>query len=76
MATLASAATLMPEHSVTSARLAGRAGMSAESTADMAEDLVEDLEAMGRLPEAATLARDYLKDAERAVLLLIRVCTP
>ena len=51
----------------------GRAGMSAEGITEMAEDLVEDLEAMGRLPEAAILARDYLKDDERAVVLLTQV---
>ena len=50
--------------------------MSEDSITEMAEDLVEDLEAMGRLPEAAILARDYLKDDERAVVLLTQVwCT-
>ena len=48
--------------------------MAAADVREMAEDLVEDLEAMGRLPEAATLAREYLKDDERAVVLLTQVC--
>ena len=47
--------------------------MEPDEVRELTEDLAEELESMGRLPEAAILARDHLGDPERAVGLLSQV---
>ena len=47
--------------------------MAAEAVRELAEDLADELEALGRLPEAAALCQHHLGDPERAVGLLSQV---
>lgn len=52
---------------------AGRLGYEQEAVSELAEDLVEDLAAMGRLRDASAIVQQYLQDAPRAVTLLAQV---
>ncbi|KAK9785260.1 hypothetical protein WJX73_010410 [Symbiochloris irregularis] len=50
--------------------LAGQLQYGPSETTELAEDLLEDLTAMGRLRDAAVLSQQYLQDPDRAVDLL------
>ena len=52
---------------------AGRLQYEPQAVQELAEDLVDDLAAMGRLRDAATIVHQYLGDAARAVSLLTQV---
>ena len=54
---------------------AGQLQFGPSEVTELAEDLLEDLTAMGRLREAAGLVQQYLQDPDRAVDLLTQVCT-